>query len=125
MNMWWEMREECELAWLVGSVEHCNRKPEFLGESIRIGGIEFPFAIEHSYTACAFSGLDDNLYSPGIEPPVTSCDCILERLLSKGTLVLFAHLVLNGQSPLMSHLYDCLCLQRQFRQPLSPLHPYY
>src|SRR5260370_360593 len=112
MNMWSEMLEECELAWLVGSFEHCNSKPEFLGESIRIGGIEFPFAIEHSYTACAFSGLDDNLYIPGIEPPVTSGDCILERLLSNGTLVLCDHLVLHGQSPPMSHLYDCLWLER-------------
>src|SRR5260370_42204019 len=113
MNMWSEMLEECELAWLVGSFEHCNSKPEFLGESIRIGGIEFPFAIEHSYTACAFSGLVHNLYSPGIEPRVTSGDCILSRLVSKRTHMLFAHLVLSGQSPLMIHLYDFLLLGKE------------
>ena len=76
--MWPEMLEKRELAWLVGSLEHRNVKPEFLGETIRKGDVEFPLAIEHSYTTCAFACLDDNLYSPGSEPPVPPCDCILE-----------------------------------------------
>src|SRR5438045_2556935 len=107
-----KMFKKRELTWLVRGFEHCDIKAKFHGKSIHKGVIQPSFIVECTDSACALTGLNDELYSPGIEPVMSSCNCFIERFLRKGSLVFLAHLVLYSQPSLVRQLHDCARLYR-------------
>src|ERR1700694_4417572 len=118
MDMPSKMLQKCELARLVGRFEYSDVKPEFLGESIRIGGVQRSIIAEHSHSLSALTRFDDELHRASIKPGMPSCDCFVERLLGKWTLVLLTHFILDFETPLVRHLDYRTWFVRQFGEAL-------
>src|SRR2546421_1286835 len=119
MNIRSEMFEKCKLARLVRGFEYCNVKSECLGETIREGAVQLSLGVERPHSTRALTGLDDELDSPGVKPAMPSRDSFLKRFLGEGSLVLLAHLVLDGKSSLIRELYNCPRLEWQLGEALT------